>query len=100
MCESVWIGFQVDTPYCEVFTVLSTLADSFITVTGRAGTPLPLSRACEDEVALAKLTKLGYCKQSYRVLGHCKQSYRVLGQCKQSYRVLEHCKQSYRVGTL
>ena len=65
MCESVWIGFQVDTPYCEVFTVLSTLADSFITVTGRAGTPLPLSRACEDEVALAKLTD-GWILQTVR----------------------------------
>ena len=32
------------------------MADTFLTVTDSQGRPLALSRACQDEVALAKLT--------------------------------------------
>jgi len=41
------------------------LADRFITVLGRNGELLPLSRACEDEVALSKLTE-GWILQCIR----------------------------------
>ena len=47
------------------FVPATTLADKFITVLGRNGELLSLSRACEDEVALSKLTE-GWILQCIR----------------------------------
>ena len=45
------------------FVPARTLADKFITVLGRNGELLSLSRACEDEVALSKLTEGWYMQR-------------------------------------
>ena len=45
------------------FVPAKTLADKFITVLGRNGELLSLSRACEDEVALSKLTEGWYMQR-------------------------------------
>ena len=54
------------------FVPATTLADKFITVLGRNGELLSLSRACEDEVALSKLTEGWYIQRPRSSQGRLK----------------------------